>query len=244
MKRPLTIAVVLLLSCRVIAQDAVPTLFTVREVVVRPSKDAAYREGVKKLKAACEQHKVNVMWDTYIMSNNTYLYALPMKGMGDLDRNFFGELEKKMGKANLDKIWAEMDANQESYNDYSITTVTGITRHLPVPADQNFRFIQYWTPEPGKDAEAVAVLNQWHAAYEAKNIDQGYVAYKTVYGREPMYIIAVWAKDGIDFETTTRKRNEAFGADIGKLVNNMNAVTKSISFERGWKSTELSYAPK
>ena len=81
MKKLLTFLVALLLSCRLIAQDA-PQMFTVRESVVRPSKDGAYREAMKKLRHAAEQHKLMVAWNFFALQDNSYIFTRPITSLG------------------------------------------------------------------------------------------------------------------------------------------------------------------
>jgi hypothetical protein len=224
-----------------IAQPA-SVLYSVHEDIVKPSMDAKYREAIKKLKAACEQHKLNFTWGTVAFDDGSYRHLAPIKSFADLDKNPFAELEAKMGKVALGKIWAEFDECLESQSDFVMMLLPHYS-YLAPGAEENYRDIMYWYPLPGKNAEAESILAEWKKLYESKKSVEGYLVYKVMFGREPVYSIVAFGKDGVDADTKAQKAREQLGAEVGPLWRKMLGITKRYYSKRANVSPEFSYVP-
>ena len=139
-----------------------------------PSKDVKYRETIKKLKAACEQHKTSFSWTAIGYNDNSYRFFSPLKSFADLDKNPFAELETKMGKEALGKLMADFDECLESHSDYVLALRPELSYLSPADGE-NYRDVTFWYALPGKEAEAESILGEWKKLYESKKATDGYV---------------------------------------------------------------------
>jgi hypothetical protein len=136
------------------------TASIVHEDFVKPSMDVNYREAMKKLKAACEQYKTGPSWTTIAYDDNSYRHIVAIKSFADLEKNTFADLEVKMGKDALAKLWAELDECLESHRDIVMTPIPELS-YLAPTENENYRNVTFWHILPGKDNEAQSILNDW-----------------------------------------------------------------------------------
>ena len=244
MKKALTFLLTTVLTVQLSTAQPPSMMYNVREDIVKPSMDVKYREAIKKLKAACEQHKLNFTWGTVVFDDGSYRHLAPVKNFADLDKNPFAELATKMGKEALGKIWTEFDACLESQSDFVMMQLPQFSYLAPGP-DENFRDITYWYPLPEKAAEAEIILAEWKKLHETKKTGDGYLVYKVIFGREPVYSFASWGKDRADAATKGKKAEELLGDDGMKLWLRTQAITKRYYSKRASVTPEFSYtAPK
>src|SRR5258708_8918529 len=171
---------VLLFARQSYGQDA-PTMYTLYEDHVIPSKDAQYKEGLKKLKAACEQNKIDVSWTSFKFDDNTYIHSVPIKGFADLDKNPFATLETKIGKENVGALFNALDQCVESQSSSVIMRMPNLS-YLASIADDKFREVTYWFPESGKETEAEKIMMEWKQISKAKKLPDGFSTYKIFFG--------------------------------------------------------------
>lgn len=241
MKKSFTFLLVILFAAQLAFAQPPSTMYSVHEDIVKPSMDTKYREAIKKLKAACEQYKLNFTWGTVVFDDGSYRHLAPIKSFADLDKNPFADLESKMGKEALGKIWAEFDACLESQSDFVMIQLPQLSYLTPGP-DENFRDITYWYPLPDKTAEAESILAEWKKLNETKKTGDGYLVYKVIFGREPVYSIATWGKDRADSANKGKKSEELAGEEAGKLWLRTQAITKRYYSKRANVSPEFSYS--
>ncbi|MEK6783220.1 MAG: hypothetical protein AABY93_16080 [Bacteroidota bacterium] len=233
------VAVLLFLAGTTFAQTA-PAKFRVHEHVVKPSMNSKFRDAVKKLKAACEQYKLNLSWTTVGYDDNSYIHALPLQNYADLDKNPFADLETKMGQEALGKIWGEMAECLESERDYVITSLPQFA-YLTRGAEENHREVTFWYILPGKDGEAENVLAEWKKLNESKKVPGGYEVYKAIFGIESRYAIVHFAKDAVDLATKNQKTNELnAGEEANALWTKTMAISKRYFNKRGNVQPDLS----
>jgi hypothetical protein len=239
MKTLLT-ALIVLFTGYLFAQDA-PTRFVVHEDIVKPSKDALYKECMKKLKSASQQYKSPFGWVSVVHDDNSYIHLAPMKSFADLDKNPFAELESKMGKDDLSKLWADFDQCIESHRDFVVEYVPQLS-YLSAPEGENYRDVLFWYPIPGNDKAAEQIFKEWKALYESKKSPDGYAVYKLAFGQEPGYAVVSWGKDEVDAATKTQKSRELLGEEAGKMWEKTQAITKKYYSKRGWILPDFSYS--
>lgn len=186
-----------------VAQDAAPR-FAIYEDQVKLSMGAPYKDALKKLKSACEQHKVSFSWTSVAHDDNSYIHLIPIKGFADLDRNMLGELETKMGKDALGGIFAEFDKCIESSTSYVAAMLPNLS-YLSPPVGENYREILFWKHLPGKDAEAEKIIMEWKALHESKKAPGGVITYKVLFGAEPGYAFVPGARMSLTMPQNHRK---------------------------------------
>lgn len=246
MKRKLTTLLLgnLLISSILVFAQTNPMPLAVHEDFVKPSMDVKYREAMKKLKAACEQHKVGPSWTTIIYDDNSYRHLVSIKSFADLDKNPFADLEAKMGKDALGKLWAEFDECLESHSDFVATQLPELSYLSPTEAD-NYRSVTFWNPLPGKENEAESILGEWKKLYESKKVPSGFRVLKVIFGQQGEYVIVSWGKNAADEATKFQKTLELTGDEGGKLWLKTQAITKRIYNKRAELLPQFSYsAPK
>ena len=240
-KVSILLSTILLIACLASAQTAAPTTFSVHEDIVKPSMDAKFRETMKKLKAACELHKTSFGWSTIAYDDNSYRHLAPLKSFSELEKNPFAELETKMGKEALGKIWADFDECIESHSDFVAMLMPNLS-YLSPAAGENYRDIMYWYALPGKEAEAEATMVEWKKLYESKKAPNGFLIYKVMFGRESGgYAVVSWGKDRADADTKSQKTDELIGVEAGKLWAKTLTLTKKYNNKRGSVLPEFSY---
>jgi hypothetical protein len=243
MKRKLTTLLLgtLLFSSILVFAQPNPMATVCHEDIVKPSMDVKYREAMKKLKAACEQHKIGPSWTTISFDDNSYRHIAPIKSFADLDKNPFADLEAKMGKEALAKLWAEFDECLESHSDFVMTQLPELSYLSPTESD-NYRSVTFWHPLPGKDNEAESILKEWKKLYESKKAPSGFLVLKVIFGQQGEYVIVSWGKNATDEATKYQKTVELIGEEGGKLWLKTQAITKDISNKRAELLAQFSYS--
>ena len=222
-------------------QPAAPIKYAIYEDVVKPSMDATYKEALKKLKSACEQHKAGLSWSSAAFDDGSYSHLVPIKGLADLDKNMMADLESKMGKESLGAIFAELDKCVESQSSFAVSMLPNMSYMTP-PAGENYRDLLFWQVLPGKEAEGEKIIMEWKKLHEDKKAPNGFVTYKVLFGREPGYAFVSWGKNEVDLATKAQKTNELFGEEGGKLWAKTMAMTKKYYSKRAWVLPDFSHA--
>jgi hypothetical protein len=241
MKRFIVLAFIMLMSGVVFSQTT-PPMLGVHFDIVKPSMDTKFREGVKKLKAACEQNKSGFGWTTFRFDDNSYAHTFPLKNYAELDNNPFADLEAKIGGEAVGKLFGEMDLCLVNHYDMVITPLPQFS-YLTPGADDHTREFFFWYVFPGKEAEAEAILADWKKLYEAKKSPEGYLVSKVTMGGEMRYSLMSWGKDASDLDTKTAKSHELLGEEAGKLWARTLAITEKYNVQRAWRLPALSYSP-
>ncbi len=220
-------------------QSAAPAKFAIYEDIVKPSMDAQYKEGLKKLKAACDLHKADFSWTSVVYDDNTYAHLIPIKGFADLDKNMMAGLETKMGKEALGGIFTELEKCVESSSSFVATMLPDLS-YLSPQTGENYRDIMFWEVLPGKEAEGEKLIMEWLNLYKSKNAPNGVLTYKVLFGRAPGYAFVHWGKSPLDLETKSQKSNELFGEEAGKLWAKTMTMTKKYYHRKAWVLPDFS----
>jgi hypothetical protein len=213
----------------------------VHEDIVKPSMDVKYREAMKKLKQACELHKLDFSWVTAAYNDNSYRHIANIKGLSDIEKNPFAPLESKLGKEAFAKLFAAFDECLETHSDY-LSMQRADLSYLSAMEGDNFRSVTTWIPLPGKDQEAENILAEWKKLNENKKTQSGYWVFKIIFGRESGYSIISWGKNAVDEATKYQKAWELLGEDGTKLWLKTQAITKSISHKQATLMPEFGYS--
>lgn len=216
--------------------------YAIHEDIVIPSKNEKYMEAMKNLKDACQLHKVTNTWITVRHDDNTYIHLSPISNFADLDKDFFGDLTKKMGKEAFGKMMSAFDDCYEIHSDFVVEEMTSLSYLQPVEGE-NFRDVLFWSVEPGKEEEAEKIISEWKKLYESKKAPDGFLAYKVIFGRAPGFAIVAWGKDAVDAATKSKKAQELIGKDADDLLKRTMAITTKMYSKRGEVLTNFSLMP-
>lgn len=241
MKKIATALLLTVLFC-IHAYGQSSTMTAIHEDIVKPSMDATYRELMGKLNEACKQHKIAFSWTSVAYDDNSYVHLSPIKSFADLDKNSFEELETKMGKDALAKLFLDFDACIESHRDFVSTSLPQFSYLPPETGDNYYREILFWYVEPGKDEEAEKTMMEWKTLSETRKVPNGYSVNKLIFGSEPVYTFITWAKDPVDLATKAQKRQQLIGEEGGKLWAKTMLITKRYYFKEGWVLPQYSYS--
>jgi hypothetical protein len=207
---------------------------------VKPSMNVSYRDAAKNLKTACQQSKSAAVWSSFQFDDNTYIHFVPIKAFGDLDKNMFSDLEAKVGKEGISKIWSDIDKCTESQSSFACIRMAAYTYNAPSQGDENYSNVLYWTPIPGKEVEAELIIAEWHKLHVSKKAAVSMVTYKVLFGADPGYVFVSTGKDPLDLASREAKTNELFGQEASSLWSRTMAITKKNDTKTAWFLAELS----
>jgi hypothetical protein len=231
---------ILLFAAFSVAQEA-PERFAVFEDQVKPSMDVQYRDALKKLKTACEENEINSFsWRSVVFDDNSYHHLVPIKNMGDLDKNMMADLEGKMGKEALSSIFTQLGECTDAQTS-AVVSMQKEMSYLEPAEGENFRDILFWHVLPGKEMEADDLMMEWKKMYESKQAPSGFISYKIDFGREPGYVIVSWGKDEGDHATRAMKTRELLGEEGNQLWNKTMMITKKYKSHRAWLLPDYSF---
>jgi hypothetical protein len=218
-------------------------MFAGYEHRVNPAMNVAYRDAVKNLKTSCQQNKSAAVWSSFTFDDNSYIHFVPIKAFGDLDKNMFADLEGKVGKEGMGKLFTDMDKCTETQSSFICIRMTALTYNAPSQGDENFSSVLYWTPTPGKEAEAELLIAEWHKLHVNKKAQLSMVTYKMLFGGDTGYAFVSTGKNELDVATRSAKTNELFGQEAASLWARSMAITKKYDTKTGWYVGELSNVP-
>ncbi len=223
------------------AQEVPSRQFLVYENMVKPSMTAEFRASSKRITDACTLHKVNVNWFSIIYDDNTFLNIFPLKNLADLDKNLFAELETKMGREAFSKLWPDFFKCLESVNSF-ITTKLEELSYLRPAEGENYRSFLFITPILGKSQEIEKVFAEWKTAYESKKATEGFHVYRTRFGADTGYFIALWAKDPTEMAAKRSQSSKLLGEEASRLWQKQSAFIKKYYWKNGYMAPELGYS--
>jgi hypothetical protein len=216
--------------------------FSVHEDLVIPSKNEQYVSAMKALKEACLKHQVAVSWVTVRHDDNSYIHLSPIKNFADLDKDYFGDLKKKIGDEAFGKLMNAFSGCHSVHSDFVVEQMPSHSYMAP-PENETFRDVLYWNVHSGKEIEAEKILMEWKKLYEAKKAPNGFLAFKTVFGRAPGFAIVSWGKDPVDAATKDQKTMELIGKDAEDLIKRTMAITEQMLSKRAWVMADYSIMP-
>lgn len=225
-----------------LAQEKKNSWFAVHEDIVIPAQDEKYQAAMKALKEACVTHKVASQWTSVRHDDFSYIHLAPISKFGDLDKDMFGDLRKKMGDESFGKMMAGFDGCYETHSDFILAHMPEHS-YLQAPEGENYREVTSWNVFPGKEMEAEKILADWKKLYESKKATDGYAVYKVVMGRDPGYALVSWGKNRVDAATKSAKTWEMFGKDADDLLKRTMAITQKMSDRKAWILPDYSYTP-
>lgn len=223
-------------------------MYNVHEDYVKPSMMMEYEEIAKELVAALKKHDISdANWIALSTNEFRYAYLSPIDNLGDMDKNYFAELEKKWGKEKLANLFKRMDKCYFDHVNYVLTLDKDLS-YMPegitqVPEGENYREngLYYFSPE--NYPKAVELAKQYKELYAKKGSAFSYRIYHSGFGAKGSYmLVAMAAKDPIHFHEKMKANRELLGEDAKKLQMEMLKLMERSEMMIGWIRPELGYS--
>ena len=223
--------------------------YWVHEDVVKPSMVAEYEEVCKDLISNMKTH--NIQETAFIVTNtadNRYLYVSPINTMADLDKPVFATLAEKMGKDAMSALFARMDKCYDIEHDYIINLEPELS-YMPggitqTPEGQNYRKFHYLHISPGNRSVVKEKMKAVKALFASKGSKTHYRVYSSGFGTKgEFYMVAVAAKDPVDYAQKGKENNELLGEEGQKTM--WELMSNLLDYEEipGKMRPDMAYAP-
>jgi len=232
------------------AQNSSSQAYWVHEDVVKLNMVGEYESVVKELVGNMKKH--NIQEVNMIVANLVgarYLYVGPIENMAELDRSSFATLSEKMGADAMGNLFDRMDKcydieqNYVIYLDKDLSYMpAGITQ---TPEGQDYRKFHYLHFSPGDRAMIKEKMKAVKDMYVQKGLKEYYRVYKSGFGtRGEFYMVAVAAKDAIDYAKQTAEINALLGEDGNKTMGDLFSNLLKYEVFEGRMRSELGYSPE
>jgi len=107
-----------------------------------------------------------------------------------------------------------------------------------------YRKWNYYNFKTGKDEEVEAIPWSWKNLYEKKGVEMGFRVFPSFLGMEqPLYILATWAEDPLDYHTNLQKTSGLLGEEGAALWSKMMEYAEEVKVVEGWYLPQYSFAP-
>jgi len=219
---------ILLIPLGSIAQDMTKNQsFWIHEDVVKPGMISEYEAVCKELLGHLKTH--NIQEANYIVTNtvdNRYLYVGPIDSMADLDNSVFAGLAEKMGKENMNDLFNRMDKCYDVEHDYIITLDNDLS-YQPgginqTPEGENYRKFHYLYITPANRAVVKEKMKAVKDMFASKGSKVFYRVYRSGFGtRGEFYMVAVAAKDEVDYAQKAMANDALLGEDGNKVMRDL-----------------------
>ncbi len=237
------------ITSAIYAQDEKSQAFWVHEDVVKPSMVAAYETICKELTSNMKKHNIQEM--NVIVTNtndNRYLWVNPIENMAQIDNPVFATLSEKMGPEAMGALFDRMDKCYDIEQNYIIHLdkelsymPSGITQ---TPEGQDYRKFHYFHYTPGNSAAVKKKVQAIKNLFETKKSKLDYRVYRSGFGtRGAFYMVAIAAKDAVDYATKIAGNNELMGEEWQNTYSDfIGSLEKYESFE-GRMRPDMAYSP-
>ena len=215
---------------------------------VKPSKVADYEKISKEFIAACKEYNAPTSWVTSTVNDFRYMYITPIDKMADIDARPFADMAKQMGD-DFGKIFDRFDECYDKHNDFVVIMDEDLT-YMPdgisqTQEGQNYRkfYYLYVTPENrGKLKEGMKGIKDMFASKESKN---HYRVYRSGFGNlEGYYLVAVSAKDEVDYATMSKANDELLGEERHEVFAKAFKYVSRMEEFSGAMRPDLAYSSK
>jgi hypothetical protein len=245
----LILLVLLVLPSETKSQESKSQAFWVHEDVVKPSMVAEYETICKELTSNMKKHNIQEMNAIVTNTNdNRYLWVSPIENMAQIDKPIFATLSEKMGAEAMGALFDRMDKCYDIEQNYIIHLdkdlsymPSGITQ---TPEGQDYRKFHYYHYTPGNSAVVKKKIQTIKNLFETKKSKLDYRVYGSGFGtRGAFYMVAIAAKDELDYATKIAANNELMGDEWRNAYSDfIGALEKYEAFE-GRMRPDMAYAP-
>ncbi len=232
------------------AQDDDSQAYWVHEDVVKPSMVGEYENIVKELVENLKKHEIQeVNMIVANMDDQRYLYVGPIANMAQLDNPYFSTLAEKMGADKMEALFDKMDKCYDIEQNYVIHLDNNLS-YMPsgitqTPEGQDYRKFHYYHYTPGNRAIVKEKLLAIKNLFASKGSKLNYRLYRSGFGtRGEFYMVAIAAKDALDYASKIAENNELMGEDWRNAYNDfMGSLGKYESFGGGMRP-DMAYIPE
>lgn len=232
-----------------LAQEVQSKSYWVHEDVVKPAMVGEYESICKELTSNLKKHNIQDM--TVIVSktaDNRYLWVSPVENMAQLDKPVFATLAEKMGADKMGSMFDKMNKSYDVEHDYILHLDEELS-YMPngmtqTPEGQDYRKFHYYHYTPANAdvvKEKAAAIKKLFAN---KGSQMHYRMYKSGFGtRGAFFLVAISAKDALDYATVLAENNTLLGEEWQKLYGEF--MEKMLNYEavEGQMRTDMAYAP-
>jgi hypothetical protein len=249
MKRPILFLAGLLAAETAFAQAPQGHYFAVHQELAKPYMIKEYEATSKEFVAMVKANKAKMphfSFDCIVGRDFLYTYIAPMPNLAGLDgiNADFGALAQSAGAAFAD-LMKRGGATTEVMRDGVVQLVPELS-YQPAqprlqPSEAKYRHYDIYYVLPGRETEADAVAAEYVKLFKAKNVTTGYNLFKGVLGHElPMVLVAIGAKDPVDFHTEDAKVEALLGAEGKALQAKAASLCRRFESRDGWMRPDLS----
>ena len=226
--KTLALTLLFMLPVLVSAQDEnKPQAYWVHEDVVKPGMVGEYESVCKELIGHLKTHSIQgTGWITTSTADSRYLYVSPIESMADLGKSPFPQLAEKMGADNMGELFGRMDKCYDIEQDYVIYLDKELS-YMPggitqTPEGQNYRKFHYLHLTPSNRDAVKEKMKAIKDMFAAKGSKMDYRVYKSGFGnRGEFYMVAVAAKDPLDYAQKGAANQELLGEDGQKVMSGL-----------------------
>lgn len=249
MRKLLLVALSLFISGGLFAQEKKSKAYWVHEDVVKPSMVASYETVCKDLTSNLRKH--NIQGFNAIVTNtadNRYLWVSPIASMADINYTAFNALSEKMGADAMTALFDKMDKSYDTEHDYVIHLDEELS-YMPggitqTPEGQDFRKFHYFHYTPSNEDAVREKSAAIKRLFESKGSKMHYRTYKGGFGtRGAFYMVAIAAKDAVDYATKTAENNALLGEEWGKMWGDFQASLLEYEIVEGQMRPDMAYSP-
>ncbi|NNE76965.1 MAG: hypothetical protein HKN31_07815 [Pricia sp.] len=232
------------------AQDTSKSqMYWVHEDVVKPAMVSEYETICKDLTSNLKKHNIQEMNAIVAnISDNRYLWVSPIASMSDINYTAFNTLSEKMGADKMNALFDKMDKCYDIEQNYIIHLdkelsymPDGITQ---TPEGEEYRKFHYYHYIPGNSAVVNEKITAIRNLFEQKDSKLNYRVYRSGFGtRGAFYMVAVAAKDAVDYANKIAANNELMGEEWqNTYANFMGSLEKYEAFV-GRMRPDMGYSP-
>ncbi len=231
------------------AQEA-PTMYWVHEDQVKPSMIMEYEKAAKSLADNCKKYNIQTLgWITTATDDHRYLYVSPINSMADINYDGFKPLQEAMGDEAFGQMFTDMDKCYTAHGDYILHLNNELT-YMPegftqTPEGQDYRRFYYIRTTPEHNGMLKEKMKAIKEFFTEKGSKMHYRVYQSGFGTMGnYYLVAIAAKDGINFETMGEENDAILGEERGQVFGAMMKYVTSVDEVSGMMRPDLAYSPK
>ncbi|NHF59465.1 hypothetical protein FK220_008945 [Flavobacteriaceae bacterium TP-CH-4] len=223
--------------------------FWVHEDVVKPSMVEEYERICKELVANMKKH--NIQEANMIVANladSRYLYVGPIENMAQLDKPVFATLAQKMGGTAMADLFDGMDKCYDVEQNYVIHLDTELS-YMPngmtqTPEGENYRKFHYLHFAPGNRKMIKEKMKAVRDMFAEKGSKVHYRVYKSGFGaRGEFYMVAVAAKDAVDYAQKALENDALLGKDGNQIMGDLFSNLLKYEEYLGRMRPDMAYSP-
>ncbi len=230
------------------AQDNNLQSFWVHEDVVKPSMVASYEKVCKDLTANLKKHRIKgagmIVTNTV---DHRYLWVSPIASMADINYETFKTLSEKMGPGEMSAMFDEMDKSYDTEHDYVIVLDEELS-YMPegmtqTPEGQDYRKFHYFHYTPANEASVREKALAIKQLFDSKGSKVHYRTYKSGFGtRGSFYMVAIAAKNAVDYETKIAENNTLLGEKWGEVFGDFQSSLLQYEIVEGQMRPDMAYS--